>query len=50
MADTTENGQLPINDSIVCGMGTLPEAKIWPVKGMAKRGIDFGKSVTCIIP
>jgi hypothetical protein len=31
---------LSIIDSIVYGIGTLPEAKIGPVKRMPKRGMD----------
>jgi len=31
---------LSIIDSIVFGIGTLPEAKIGPVKRMPKRGMD----------
>ena len=38
-----DNWQLPINNSIVYGIGSLPEAKIWPVKGMPKREMDSYK-------
>jgi hypothetical protein len=31
---------LSINDSIVYGIGILPEAKTGPVKRMPKRGMD----------
>ena len=35
-----DSWQLSIIDSIVYGIGTLPEAKIGPVKRMPKRGMD----------
>jgi len=33
-------GHMSINDSIVYEIGTLPEAKMGPVKRMPKRGMD----------
>ena len=35
-----DNGQLSIIDSIVYGIGTLPEAKIGPVERMPKIEMD----------
>ena len=36
-----DSWQLSIINSIVYGIGTLPEAKIGSVKRMPKRGMDF---------